>query len=168
MGLQCLAFHRVHTLFPAGWGKKGWGTSLDNLLGDGLPTTPRVLTAVRRAGLQPAKTCVFKGLSGYKPDLQESHSPIDKKQQNHYYDFEKTHKVQQKSTKGQHLTTYGRRQSLLDILRKQPGLRVPELAIALDVSEGTVRNDLNALEKQGVLMRVHGGAVLNQQDQFQN
>ena len=38
----------------------------------------------------------------------------------------------------------------------------------LDVSEGTVRNDLNALEEQGVLMRVHGGAVLNQQDQFQN
>ena len=66
------------------------------------------------------------------------------------------------------MTTYERRQSLLDILRKQPGLRVPELALALDVSEGTVRNDLNALEEQGVLMRVHGGAVLNQQDQFQN
>jgi DeoR/GlpR family transcriptional regulator of sugar metabolism len=66
------------------------------------------------------------------------------------------------------LTTYERRQSLLDILRKQPGLRVPELAVALNVSEGTVRNDLNALEQQGVLMRVHGGAVLNQQDQFQN
>ena len=66
------------------------------------------------------------------------------------------------------MTTHERRQSLLDILRKQPGLRVLELAIALDVSEGTVRNDLNALEQQGVLMRVHGGAVLNQQDQFQN
>ena len=66
------------------------------------------------------------------------------------------------------MTTYERRQSLLDILRKQPGLRVPELAMALDVSEGTVRNDLNALEQQGLLMRVHGGAVLNQQDQFQN
>jgi DeoR/GlpR family transcriptional regulator of sugar metabolism len=66
------------------------------------------------------------------------------------------------------VTTYERRQSLLDILRKQPGLRVPELALALDVSEGTVRNDLNALEEQGLLMRVHGGAVLKQQDQFQN
>ena len=66
------------------------------------------------------------------------------------------------------MTTYERRQSLLDILRKQPGLRVPELAKALDISEGTVRNDLNALEQQGLLMRVHGGAVLNQQDQFQN
>jgi DeoR/GlpR family transcriptional regulator of sugar metabolism len=66
------------------------------------------------------------------------------------------------------LTTYERRQSLLDILRKQPGLRVPELAIALDVSEGTVRNDLNALEVEGRLKRVHGGAILNDQDQFQN
>jgi DeoR family fructose operon transcriptional repressor len=66
------------------------------------------------------------------------------------------------------LTTYERRQSLLDILRKQPGLRVPELAIALNVSEGTVRNDLNALEQQALLIRVHGGAVLNQQGQFQN
>jgi DeoR/GlpR family transcriptional regulator of sugar metabolism len=66
------------------------------------------------------------------------------------------------------VTSYERRQSLLDILRKQPGLRVPELAAALNVSEGTVRNDLNALEEQGLLMRVHGGAVLNQQSPFQN
>jgi DeoR/GlpR family transcriptional regulator of sugar metabolism len=66
------------------------------------------------------------------------------------------------------MTTYERRQSLLDTLRKQPGLSVPELAAALEVSEGTVRNDLNALEQQGLLTRVHGGAVLKAQDQFQN
>ena len=66
------------------------------------------------------------------------------------------------------MTTYTRRQSLLDILRKQPGLRVPELATALEVSEGTVRNDLNALEDEGRLKRVHGGAILQGQDQFQN
>jgi DeoR/GlpR family transcriptional regulator of sugar metabolism len=45
-------------------------------------------------------------------------------------------------------------------------LRVPELAKALGISEGTVRNDLNALERQGRLTRVHGGAVLNEQPQF--
>jgi DeoR/GlpR family transcriptional regulator of sugar metabolism len=66
------------------------------------------------------------------------------------------------------LTTHERRQSLLEILRKQPGLRVLELAQVLDVSEGTVRNDLNALEEEGSLKRVHGGAVLNDQDQFKN
>lgn len=43
----------------------------------------------------------------------------------------------------------------------QPGLRVSELAQTLDVSQGTVRNDLNALEKDGHLTRVHGGAVLS-------
>lgn len=66
------------------------------------------------------------------------------------------------------MTTYIRRQSLLDLLRKQPGLRVPELAKSLDVSEGTVRNDLNALEDEKRLVRVHGGAILNDQDQFKN
>lgn len=59
------------------------------------------------------------------------------------------------------MTTYERRQSLMDLLRKQPGLRVPEIAQTLGVSEGTVRNDLNALEGDGHLTRVHGGAVLN-------
>ena len=66
------------------------------------------------------------------------------------------------------MTTYERRQSLIDMLRKQTGLGVSELAIALDVSEGTVRNDLNALEVQGLLTRVHGGAVLHQQEKFHN
>ncbi len=66
------------------------------------------------------------------------------------------------------MTTYQRRQSLLDVLRKQPGLRVPELAQILGISEGTVRNDFNALEGEGRLKRVYGGAVLNDQGQFQN
>ena len=66
------------------------------------------------------------------------------------------------------MTTYQRRESLLDILRKQPGLRVPELAKILDVSEGTVRNDFNALEREGRLKRVYGGAVLDTQNPFDN
>jgi DeoR family fructose operon transcriptional repressor len=56
--------------------------------------------------------------------------------------------------------TYERRHLLLELLRKQPGLRVPEIAKATGVSEGTVRNDLNALEGDGYLTRMHGGAVL--------
>jgi DeoR/GlpR family transcriptional regulator of sugar metabolism len=66
------------------------------------------------------------------------------------------------------LTTYERRQSLLELLRKQPGLRVPEIAQTLDISQGTVRNDLNALEEEGHLTRVHGGAVLNNTAQLAN
>jgi DeoR/GlpR family transcriptional regulator of sugar metabolism len=45
-------------------------------------------------------------------------------------------------------------------LEKQPGLRVLELANALDVSKGTIRNYLSTLEEEGVLTRVRGGAVL--------
>ncbi|HEU0292027.1 MAG TPA: DeoR/GlpR family DNA-binding transcription regulator [Anaerolineales bacterium] len=59
------------------------------------------------------------------------------------------------------MNTYERRQSLLELLRKQPGLRVPEIARTMAVSEGTVRNDLNALEAAGHLRRMHGGAVLS-------
>lgn len=66
------------------------------------------------------------------------------------------------------MSIYERRQSLLDLLRQRPGSRVPELAEALGVSEGTVRNDLNALAQEGGLTRVHGGAILNEQDQFRN
>jgi DeoR/GlpR family transcriptional regulator of sugar metabolism len=45
---------------------------------------------------------------------------------------------------------------------------VPEIAQALEISEGTVRNDLNALEEDGHLTRVHGGAVLNDTMQLPN
>jgi DeoR/GlpR family transcriptional regulator of sugar metabolism len=62
------------------------------------------------------------------------------------------------------VTLYERRQFLLELLRKQPGLRVPELARSMAVSAGTIRNDLDALEEQGRLNRVHGGAVLKEPD----
>jgi len=66
------------------------------------------------------------------------------------------------------MTTYERRQVLLDLLRRQPGLRVPEIAEALGISEGTVRNDLNALQEEGRLTRFHGGAVLIEKRNFSN
>lgn len=50
---------------------------------------------------------------------------------------------------------------MIEVLRKQPGLRVPELAIILCVSQGTIRNDLNALHGEGQLNRVRGGAALS-------
>jgi DeoR/GlpR family transcriptional regulator of sugar metabolism len=62
------------------------------------------------------------------------------------------------------LTSYERRHILIELLRKQPGLRVREMAEALGVSEGTVRNDLNTLEGDGWLTRHHGGAVLRNQE----
>ena len=58
------------------------------------------------------------------------------------------------------MTAYERRQSILESLRRNPGMRVVALAEVFDVSEGTIRNDLDALEGEGRLARVHGGAVL--------
>ena len=66
------------------------------------------------------------------------------------------------------MITYERRQSILELLRKQPGVRVTELASVLGVSAGTIRNDLNALEQEGRISRVHGGGILNEQDRFSN
>lgn len=60
------------------------------------------------------------------------------------------------------MTTFGRRQRILDLLRRQPGITVAELAPRLGVSEGTIRNDLTALEEAGQVTRVRGGAVLQE------
>jgi DeoR/GlpR family transcriptional regulator of sugar metabolism len=57
------------------------------------------------------------------------------------------------------LTSFERRTRLLNILQDQPGIRVPDLAKALDVSEGTIRNDLRNLADSGKLVRVWGGGV---------
>jgi DeoR/GlpR family transcriptional regulator of sugar metabolism len=94
---------------------------------------------------------------------------INKKRKIKYGNFPAFNKIINKFQQGRSaLTSYERRQTLLELLKKQPGLRVPEIATTLDVSEGTVRNDLNALETDGKLRRVHGGAVLNEGDPFQN
>ncbi|CAG0952294.1 Glucitol operon repressor [Anaerolineae bacterium] len=58
------------------------------------------------------------------------------------------------------MTSFERRQRVLDVMQKQPGIRVPEVARLLSVSEGTVRNDLRALAADGQLKRVRGGAVI--------
>lgn len=66
------------------------------------------------------------------------------------------------------MITYKRRQYLLEILQKRPNLRVPEMAEALKVSQGTIRNDLNALQSEGRIKRVHGGAVLTDKNNKSN
>lgn len=56
-------------------------------------------------------------------------------------------------------TTFERHQRVLALLHDRPGIRVTEIADILSVSEGTIRNDLNALAKAGQLERVRGGGV---------
>lgn len=59
------------------------------------------------------------------------------------------------------MTTFERQRRLIEIIRQQPGVRVPELARLLGVSEGTIRNDLRSLSQMGQLKRVRGGAVVD-------
>ena len=58
------------------------------------------------------------------------------------------------------MTTFERRQRLIDLMQRQPGIRVPQVAKFLSVSEGTIRNDLRALAAAGQITRVRGGAVV--------
>jgi ribose transport system substrate-binding protein len=57
------------------------------------------------------------------------------------------------------MTTYERRQAILKILEQQSSAKVTDLAQLFGVAEGTIRNDLVALEQEGRLLRVWGGAV---------
>jgi len=56
-----------------------------------------------------------------------------------------------------------RRQLILDILRDKKRVTVKDLANDVNVSEATLRTDLNILEDEGLLTRTHGGAILNEE-----
>lgn len=53
-----------------------------------------------------------------------------------------------------------RHQSILDVAREIGRVAVDNLAERLDVTPQTIRRDLNELCDQGLLTRVHGGAIL--------
>jgi DeoR/GlpR family transcriptional regulator of sugar metabolism len=52
-----------------------------------------------------------------------------------------------------------RRRALLDALQRDGEVQVRQLAAELSCSEMTVRRDLGVLEHDGVVRRVHGGAI---------
>ncbi|WP_049570539.1 DeoR/GlpR family DNA-binding transcription regulator [Streptomyces sp. SBT349] len=59
----------------------------------------------------------------------------------------------------QNLLAGQRRALILDEVRRRGGIRVSELTRMLQVSDMTVRRDLDVLARQGSLEKVHGGAV---------
>ncbi|MGK5730022.1 DeoR/GlpR family DNA-binding transcription regulator [Streptomyces sp. URMC 124] len=59
----------------------------------------------------------------------------------------------------QNLLAEQRRALILDEVRRRGGVRVNELTRRLHVSDMTVRRDLDALARLGVVEKVHGGAV---------
>lgn len=54
-----------------------------------------------------------------------------------------------------------RRRRILDWIQEEGSARVRELAVAFQVSEATIRQDLERLELEGQITREHGGAFLN-------
>ncbi len=56
-----------------------------------------------------------------------------------------------------------RHRGILDLLAEQGGARVTELAQRFDVTEETIRRDLDKLESDGKLVRSHGGAVASRE-----
>lgn len=54
-----------------------------------------------------------------------------------------------------------RRRRILEWIQEEGSARVRELAAAFQVSEATIRQDLERLEHEGQITREHGGAFLN-------
>jgi len=55
--------------------------------------------------------------------------------------------------------TAERRSAIAETVAQEGAARVTDLAAQFDVNAATIRRDLNVLEAQGALQRVHGGAV---------
>lgn len=52
-----------------------------------------------------------------------------------------------------------RHQQIVDLVNRAKNIRVTDLAEQLEVSESTIRTDLETLDDQGLLVRVRGGAI---------
>ncbi|SEU26223.1 DeoR/GlpR family DNA-binding transcription regulator [Paenibacillus sp. NFR01] len=59
-----------------------------------------------------------------------------------------------------------RHEMIMEVLLGQKEVTVHELSDKLGVTGKTIREDLSRLEEQGLILRVHGGAMLAQSDQF--
>lgn len=57
------------------------------------------------------------------------------------------------------MLTEERRDRIRQLLQKESTLQVPDLVALFDVSVATIRRDLTALEQDGYLRRVYGGAI---------
>lgn len=60
-----------------------------------------------------------------------------------------------------------RQQMILDYIMEKEGANIKELASYLDVSEATIRRDLDNLAEAGKIERTHGGAIYTQEKVFE-
>ena len=62
------------------------------------------------------------------------------------------------------MTANHRREKIFDLLQEDGSAKVVELAKIFKVTEPTIRQDLEKLEKEGLVIREHGGAYLKNVD----
>ena len=60
-----------------------------------------------------------------------------------------------------------RKAKILELLKENSKLLVPNLCAFFSVSPATIRNDLRELENAGLLKRTHGGAISNSKTKFE-
>ncbi len=61
-----------------------------------------------------------------------------------------------------------RRKLILDKLEKESVVYLNDLVEYLNTSESTIRRDLIALDKAGLLKKVHGGSYINKRNKHNN
>lgn len=59
---------------------------------------------------------------------------------------------------------FERHDTIMELLNDKKQVTVPDLSEILNVSISTIRNDLTKLEKDGLLTKTHGGAILPKND----
>ncbi|WP_252131086.1 DeoR/GlpR family DNA-binding transcription regulator [Clostridium caldaquaticum] len=60
-----------------------------------------------------------------------------------------------------------RQEKIVELLKQKSSIKVNELAEIFNVSESTIRRDLQDMEVKGLLMRTHGGAVEAKKTSFE-
>jgi DeoR family fructose operon transcriptional repressor len=60
-----------------------------------------------------------------------------------------------------------RKNEIINLLKEQGNVKVSELSKTYKVSEVTIRKDLQELEEEGQVKRVHGGAILSHNTKFE-
>lgn len=70
--------------------------------------------------------------------------------------------MEPKHSTGNAVIAAERRRRIMDILRQQGSAEVTDLANEFSVGLNTIRNDLDTLQGDGMLKRIHGGAIIEE------